>query len=120
MSLEEFFLKLPARFRQRINIEDRGWHTHCWIWIGSHSGNGKGGDYGRASWLGCTVAVHRLLYCLFHRVMLTASRQLDHLCEVRRCCNPEHLEPTTNRENTRRRYRRERRRKRSGNHTERS
>ena len=31
---------------------------------------------------------------------------LDHLCRNRRCCNPEHLEPVTDGENTRR-----------GNHT---
>jgi hypothetical protein len=27
---------------------------------------------------------------------------IDHLCSVRRCCNPDHLEAVTNAENTRR------------------
>lgn len=30
---------------------------------------------------------------------IPAGLQLDHLCRVRRCCNPAHLEPVTQREN---------------------
>lgn len=44
---------------------------------------------------------------LAHRVMyeglvgpIPAGLTLDHLCRNRACCNPEHLEPTTLRENT--------------------
>lgn len=33
---------------------------------------------------------------------ITHGLELDHLCRVRRCINPAHLEPVTHAENTRR------------------
>lgn len=68
----------------------------CWLWTGTIDGNGygvvtlAGGKHRRA---------HRVVYEL-HRGPIPEGLQLDHLCRVRRCVNPEHLEPVTNRENT--------------------
>lgn len=44
------------------------------------------------------VLAHRLAY-EFYRGPIPAGLDLDHLCRVRRCCNPLHLEPVTRREN---------------------
>lgn len=48
-----------------------------------------------------TQFVHRVVYELEHGE-ITAGLQLDHLCRVRACCNPAHLEPVTIAENIRR------------------
>lgn len=42
---------------------------------------------------------HRLSYAA-HLCAIPAGLTLDHLCRVRACCNPEHLEVVTGRENT--------------------
>ena len=41
---------------------------------------------------------HRLAYLLSGRT-IPDGLVLDHLCRVRHCCNPDHLEPVTNAEN---------------------
>jgi hypothetical protein len=54
--------------------------------------------YGHISFasFGTTLA-HRAFYEA-HRGAIT-ERDLDHLCRVRRCVNPDHLEPVSHREN---------------------
>lgn len=78
-------------------VEDRGYKTPCWIWQWQTNDGGyaKGrvdGEYG---------LVHRLLYQRKHGP-IPDNLPLDHLCEVRPCINPEHLEVTTSKENNRR------------------
>ncbi|MFK5284023.1 HNH endonuclease signature motif containing protein, partial [Lacticaseibacillus paracasei] len=47
---------------------------------------------------GKSQKAHRFMY---ERLVgpIPAGMQLDHLCRVRPCCNPAHLEPVTQREN---------------------
>lgn len=45
----------------------------------------------------CTAA-HRIVYEYF-RGAIPAGLILDHLCRNRACCNPDHLEPVTQKEN---------------------
>lgn len=47
--------------------------------------------YGRAFYEGRTWNAHRLIYTLA-RGPVPATLQVDHLCKVRGCVNPEHLE----------------------------
>ena len=66
----------------------------CWFWMGYKSTRG----YGRFWDGGRTVQAHRFAYET--RVgPIPEGLQLDHLCRVRACVNPDHLEPVTNREN---------------------
>ncbi len=77
-------------------MEDRGYETPCWIWNGTLN-NG----YGRLSIAyrqPCQYA-HRFSYEL-HRGPIPDGLQIDHLCRVPRCVNPDHLEVVTNAENT--------------------
>jgi len=89
----------------KVSTEDDGpwWNgTPCWIWQGGDSGDGRGGGYGRISIDGFSAAVHRVVYTMIHGY-LPAKRQVDHLCENRLCCNPEHLEDMTHKQNQRKR-----------------
>lgn len=77
--------------------EDRGYSTPCWIWqkAKNHLGYGQTTSNYR-QW-----PAHRFYYvCLFGPV--SDDLPLDHLCRVRACVNPDHLEPVSTAENTRR------------------
>ena len=78
--------------------EDRGYKTPCWIWQRSIDDGGYGTVHiGRT-----TVRSHRHVYEKIKREKIPSGMELYHLCEVRPCVNPDHLEPVTNRENRRR------------------
>lgn len=70
----------------------------CWLWGGAPCPNGYGKLVGDA---GPMIGVHRLAYELLVGP-IPEGLQLDHLCRVRTCVNPAHLEPVTGAENTRR------------------
>jgi HNH endonuclease len=73
--------------------------THCWLWQGYKDARG----YGKASgeYVSGTIekiSAHRLSYMLFVGP-IPEGMQIDHLCRVRHCVNPEHLEVVTPYEN---------------------
>lgn len=78
----------------RYRVEDRGHTTPCWVWTGAKQSAG----YGALRVDGRVVLAHRHAY---EQAVgpIPAGLQLDHLCRVTDCVNPEHLEPVTNREN---------------------
>lgn len=69
----------------------------CWEWTRGRDGNG----YGRARADGKMVYVHRQVWTELVGP-IPAGLELDHLCRNPACCNPDHLEPVTHRENIRR------------------
>jgi hypothetical protein len=86
---------LPHNLRSRIEICKE---TGCWIWTGKwDSGNG----YGKVRHQGQIWMAHRLIFTLLNGE-IPQGLVLDHICRTRRCCNPDHLEPVTVRENTHR------------------
>jgi hypothetical protein len=62
----------------------------CWIWTGSMNGNG----YGKIHINKKKVYAHRLSHELFIGKILEGL-QVDHLCFVKNCVNPDHLEAVT-------------------------
>lgn len=72
----------------------------CWLWTGTlnHLGYGTTSD---ASTGRKHVLAHRLVYETMVGP-IPEGLTLDHLCRVRRCVNPSHLEPCTLTENLRR------------------
>jgi hypothetical protein len=65
----------------------------CWLWTGPLVDG-----YGQAQFEGRGQRIMRVIY----RQLVGPIPEglvLDHLCRVRRCVNPAHLEPVTNREN---------------------
>lgn len=75
-----------------------GWvvqENGCHRWTGSTNGSG----YGHVSVGGRLTPIHRARY---EREVgpIPPGMYLDHLCENRLCCNPDHCRPATPRENT--------------------
>lgn len=63
----------------------------CWRWVGPKSKTG----YGKVM---ITVSAHRLAYLLKHG-SIPEGLVLDHQCNEKICCNPDHLKPVSNWEN---------------------
>lgn len=84
---------------QRIRVEDRGYSSPCWVWQLSTASNGYA--RGKVPGRGRLMAVHRAAY---EELVgpIASGLEIDHLCRVRACCNPDHLEPVTHAENMRR------------------
>lgn len=78
-------------------VEDRGYETPCWIWRLARKHDG----YGKTMRNGRTLQAHIAMWLDLHG-SVPDGLQLDHLCRVRECCNPSHLEPVTPAENSRR------------------
>lgn len=95
-------LTIFEKIMKRVHIEDRSFTSYCWIWTGPHSGKGRGGGYGRMCLDGQTVAVHLVMFTHFFG-FIPGKKQVDHLCKQRLCCNPQHLELVTHKQNMRRR-----------------
>lgn len=61
----------------------------CWVWTG-----GLAEGYGAFSLEGRQIRAHRVAY-IWLAGEIPEDCELDHLCRVRRCCNPAHLEPVS-------------------------
>ena len=90
---------MPTGIFQRPLASERFWvkvikTDNCWLWQGSQDGYG----YGQFWAQGHKISAHRFAYELLVD-SISKGLTLDHLCRVRHCVNPGHLEPVTNREN---------------------
>lgn len=73
-------------------------NSGCWLWLGTLNAYGYG--VLRYSHRGQAIA-HRVAYEIL-RGPIQDGLSLDHLCRIRCCVNPRHLEPVTRGENVRR------------------
>lgn len=81
------------RLRRGYVVGDDG----CWLWQRQLNAGGYGSTY----LYGQRMGAHRALYVLLVGP-IPDGHDLDHLCRVRHCVNPAHLEPVTRSENLRR------------------
>lgn len=95
-------MELIGRIFSRVEVDEHG----CFNWTGGDSGKGKGGGYGRISIDNTTSAVHLVVYTHFYGY-IPSGKQVDHTCNNRRCCNPDHLELVSHKENQKRRAERQ-------------
>jgi hypothetical protein len=84
-------LALPDRFRELIHLEPG---LSCWFWLGETSDQGYARYRpelapGRCHW---RVRGHKFAFELL-RGEIADGLVRDHLCRIRRCVNPYHLEP---------------------------
>jgi hypothetical protein len=89
--------EMVQRWMDRLVRTEEG----CWLWPGGKSGNG----YAKVAFTRDGRRHFRVLHRLLYEVLrgpVDEDLQLDHLCRVRNCCNPDHLEPVTGSENLRR------------------
>ncbi len=86
--------KLPERMLQKISPEP---NSGCWLWEGAWTTAGYGSmtlNYKR---------YYPHIYCYeLANGPVPDGLELDHLCRMRCCCNPEHVEPVIHAENLRR------------------
>ena len=87
-------------FWQKVDKNGPLWNgTPCWLWTGCKD---RATGYGQFVIEARHKAKpHRFAYAAIIGP-IAPGLDLDHLCRVRHCCNPEHLEPTTRAENLRR------------------
>lgn len=105
-------VKLPPRFWRRVDLNGpEGLHSQtgealgpCWIWMGyrQKTGYGHWSVGGRTDGTRRMVVPHRSAYEALVGPIPKNRPHLDHLCRVRHCVNPRHLEPVTNRVNCQR------------------
>lgn len=75
---------------QRFNDGYRVDASGCWLWLGFLNDHG----YGQIQDRGVASYAHRWSYQTFIGP-IADGLQIDHLCRVRSCVNPNHLEPVT-------------------------
>lgn len=84
---------IADRFWDHVDLSDP---DRCWIW--KRKPNAKGYGQLRNPRTGRTTTAHRYAYELVVGP-IPDGLTIDHLCRVRACVRPDHLEPVTNREN---------------------
>ena len=93
--MTKLFFKDPE-----YKITDLGYKTPCWFWLKATDRTGYGVKMvgGRS---GKLVRAHRYYYEL-SKGPIPEGLTIDHLCRIRCCVNPEHMEPVTLKENSKR------------------
>ena len=88
---EDSLASLPFRFSNKVRVNPK---TGCWEWTAARLSDG----YGQFWLQGKHVSAHRFAW----RALVSSIPEgmtLDHLCRVRYCVNPAHLEAVSLREN---------------------
>ena len=88
------FNKLPKKLYKHIVID---LESGCWLWQVNINRNGYGRNYEKGKRHMAHITIYKLLKGNYKTGLV-----LDHLCEVKNCCNPSHLSPVTNAVNTNR------------------
>jgi len=88
--------RIPPTFFQRL-FDKMDVTPDCWRWKRPNRQLG----YGYVFFEGKHVPAHRIVYT-FLVGPIADGLEIDHLCRVRACVNPDHLEPVTHAENIRR------------------
>jgi len=84
---------IPMNPLTRYKEDKRG----CWIWQGAIHPS----KYGSIKWKGKATMAHRVVYEIV-KGEIPKGLVLDHLCNVKLCVNPDHLEAVSMSTNTQR------------------
>lgn len=88
-----------ARPAARKSVEERLWQrterdSGCWLWTGYIRRNG----YGSVKFEGRMRGAHQVAWIVTNGA-IPDGQEIDHLCHVRHCINPDHLRAVSRREN---------------------
>jgi len=83
------FTKLTQRFWDKVRKTES-----CWLWTAYINNRG----YGKFNLNGNAEYSHRLSY-IEAKGPIPKGLQIDHICRVRNCVKPDHLEAVTRKEN---------------------
>lgn len=83
---------IMERLIEKRRIDENG----CWLWCGGLHKNGYASTTTGSR--GSREYVHRISYRL-HKKEIPEGKDIDHLCRVRHCFNPNHLEAVSRKEN---------------------
>ena len=87
-----------TRFWAKVDKNGPFWNgTACWMWTGAQNGHG----YGHLRSFYRNYPAHRVAYELAVGA-IPSGMEMDHLCRVPLCVNPDHLEPVHHWDNVRR------------------
>lgn len=86
----------PLEVRMERMLKRSQEKNSCWLWLGATNESG----YGTVSVDGKTKLAHRQSYIL-HKGPIPTGLLICHTCDVRTCCNPEHLYAGTHEDNMR-------------------
>ena len=92
--LTQFSTKLPLRFWSKVYAAPTG----CWLWQAATNGRQR---YGQFQWERRRQLAHRVSYEALVGAF-PSGLESDHICRIRLCVNPLHIEPVTKQENIRR------------------
>ena len=92
---------MPETAEQKLLKDWGGDPSGCWLWTGSRTRDGYGLITTREGGKQRRSYVHRIAYVKVHG-FIPDGLEIDHLCRVRNCFNPSHLEAVTHAENLRR------------------
>lgn len=59
----------------------------CWLWQGGLDKHG----YGKVIYNGKTISPHRIIFQAVKNVVLSRNQLVLHTCDIKRCCNWNHL-----------------------------
>lgn len=82
-----------AAFMSRVRVDDNG----CWIWQGEIRADG----YGECWCFGKREMPHQAAFRELKCETLKSGEVLRHTCDVRKCCNPDHIISGTQADNIR-------------------